>query len=120
VKYSSHHLRAWTRLHHYLLPKDDLIASKLAAGRLRDLADVQELREAEELREAPDSAVPPSATKKLVGKNRTALLSNLIVFLCVAPSAWHAALRCAECTEPIRLSGTSVAGTSSSTESYKL
>jgi hypothetical protein len=28
------------------ISKDDLIASKLAAGRLRDLADVEEIREA--------------------------------------------------------------------------
>ncbi len=29
------------------ISKDDLIASKLAAGRLRDLADVEDIREAE-------------------------------------------------------------------------
>jgi hypothetical protein len=31
----------------FFISKDDLIASKLAAGRLRDLADVEDIREAE-------------------------------------------------------------------------
>lgn len=31
----------------FFISKPDLIASKLAAGRLRDLADVEEIREAE-------------------------------------------------------------------------
>jgi predicted nucleotidyltransferase len=31
----------------YFISKEDLIASKLAAGRMRDLADVEEIREAE-------------------------------------------------------------------------
>ncbi len=35
-----------TEAHAYFISRDDLIASKLAAGRLRDLADVEELREA--------------------------------------------------------------------------
>ena len=30
----------------FFIAKEDLIASKLAAGRLRDLADVEDLREA--------------------------------------------------------------------------
>ena len=30
----------------YFISRDDLIASKLAAGRARDLADVEEIREA--------------------------------------------------------------------------
>ncbi len=42
----------------FFISKDDLIASKLAAGRLRDLADV------EEIREATESQAPPSANKK--------------------------------------------------------
>lgn len=42
----------------FFISKDDLIASKLAAGRLRDLADV------EEIREAAASQAPPSANKK--------------------------------------------------------
>jgi predicted nucleotidyltransferase len=48
----------------FIISKDDLIASKLAAGRLRDLADVEELREAGDIRETTDSAAPPNATKK--------------------------------------------------------
>lgn len=32
----------------FFISRDDLIASKLAAGRMRDLADVEEIREAEE------------------------------------------------------------------------
>jgi hypothetical protein len=39
----------------FFISKDDLIASKLAAGRLRDLADVEEIREATET-EGPQSA----------------------------------------------------------------
>jgi len=39
----------------FLISKDDLIASKLAAGRMRDLADVEEIREAAES-EGPQSA----------------------------------------------------------------
>jgi hypothetical protein len=36
-----------SRLTGIFISKDDLIASKLAAGRLRDLADVEDIREAE-------------------------------------------------------------------------
>ncbi|HEV2689541.1 MAG TPA: DUF6036 family nucleotidyltransferase, partial [Bryobacteraceae bacterium] len=36
-----------TGLTAFLISKEDLIASKLAAGRMRDLADVEEIREAE-------------------------------------------------------------------------
>lgn len=36
----------------FFISKEDLIASKLAAGRLRDLADVEEIREAAESRVA--------------------------------------------------------------------
>ncbi len=32
----------------FFISKNDLIASKLAAGRMRDLADVEEIREATE------------------------------------------------------------------------
>ncbi len=42
----------------FFISRDDLIASKLAAGRLRDLADV------EEIREAAESQAPRSAIKK--------------------------------------------------------
>jgi hypothetical protein len=44
------------------ISKDDLIASKLAAGRLRDLADVEEIREATES-EGPQGAKETSETK---------------------------------------------------------
>jgi hypothetical protein len=37
-----------TGLTAFFISKNDLIASKIAAGRLRDLADVEEIREAEE------------------------------------------------------------------------
>jgi len=37
-----------TGLTAFFISRDDLIASKLAAGRMRDLADVEEIREAEE------------------------------------------------------------------------
>ena len=49
-----------TRLntHGLFISKDDLIASKLAAGRLRDLADV------EDIREATESQGPQDAKKK--------------------------------------------------------
>ena len=42
----------------FFISKDDLIASKLAAGRLRDLADV------EDIRESADSQGPQSAKTK--------------------------------------------------------
>ena len=42
----------------FFISKDDLIASKLAAGRLRDLADV------EDIREAAESQRPPSETER--------------------------------------------------------
>lgn len=32
----------------FFISKEDLIASKLAAGRMRDLADVEEIREADD------------------------------------------------------------------------
>jgi hypothetical protein len=35
----------------FFISKADLIASKLAAGRMRDLADVEEIREAESSQE---------------------------------------------------------------------
>jgi hypothetical protein len=43
----------------FFISKDDLIASKLAAGRLRDLADVEEIRESAE----------SQAAKKTTGKS---------------------------------------------------
>ena len=33
-------------VNYYFISRDDLIASKLASGRTRDLADVEEIREA--------------------------------------------------------------------------
>ncbi len=39
----------------FFISKDDLIASKLAAGRLRDLADVEAIREATESSEAKEN-----------------------------------------------------------------
>ncbi|MGA2217805.1 MAG: nucleotidyltransferase [Terracidiphilus sp.] len=60
---------AWTRrvesvidsasgLTAFFISKSDLIASKLASGRLRDLADVEEIREAEASRSEPGHADP--------------------------------------------------------------
>ena len=47
----------------YFISKDDLIASKLAAGRTRDLADVEDLRDATESTRAttPDRADPTNS-----------------------------------------------------------
>jgi hypothetical protein len=42
------------------ISKEDLIASKLAAGRLRDLADVEEIRESEESQAAKKATAKPS------------------------------------------------------------
>jgi hypothetical protein len=39
-------MKAATGLRGYFISKEDLIAAKLAAGRLRHLADVEEIREA--------------------------------------------------------------------------
>jgi hypothetical protein len=47
----------------FFISKDDLIASKLAAGRLRDLADVEDLREATESRGPQDERKKPPETK---------------------------------------------------------
>jgi|WetSurMetagenome_2_1015567.scaffolds.fasta_scaffold1089238_1 hypothetical protein len=44
----------------YFISKEDLIASKLAAGRLRDLADVEEIREAEASQKERGDAKQPS------------------------------------------------------------
>ncbi len=44
----------------FFISKDDLIASKLAAGRLRDLADVEEIRESAESQAVNKAAGKPS------------------------------------------------------------
>jgi hypothetical protein len=46
----------------FFISKDDLIASKLAAGRLRDLADVEEIRESAES-QSPGGDKPGSGLK---------------------------------------------------------
>jgi hypothetical protein len=51
----------------FFISKDDLIASKLAAGRLRDLADVEDVREATESLGPQDpkrAPGPPRPTRK--------------------------------------------------------
>jgi hypothetical protein len=45
----------------FYISKDDLIASKLAAGRLRDLADVEEIRESAGSQPARDAKEAPEA-----------------------------------------------------------
>jgi Nucleotidyltransferase of unknown function (DUF6036) len=49
----------------FFISKDDLITSKLAAGRLRDLADVEEIRESAESQAAKAES---QAAKKAIGK----------------------------------------------------
>jgi len=44
----------------FFISKDDLIASKLAAGRLRDLADVEEIRESAESQAAKKGTGKPA------------------------------------------------------------
>jgi len=51
-------LDAATGLKAFFISKDDLIAAKLASGRTRDLADV------EEIRAASQSVEPPAAKKR--------------------------------------------------------
>jgi hypothetical protein len=46
----------------FFISKTDLVASKLAAGRLRDLADVEEIREAEASQLDRGQIKPPSGT----------------------------------------------------------
>ena len=48
----------------FFISKSDLIASKLAAGRLRDLADVEEIRESDASQSAPGEVNPSSKHKK--------------------------------------------------------
>ena len=48
----------------FFISKSDLIASKLAAGRLRDLADVEEIRESDASQSAPGEVNPSSEHKK--------------------------------------------------------
>lgn len=48
----------------FFISKSDLIASKLAAGRLRDLADVEEIRESDASQSAPGEVNPASEHKK--------------------------------------------------------
>ncbi len=43
----------------FFISKDDLIASKLAAGRMRDLADAEEIREATKSQRPPNERRPP-------------------------------------------------------------
>jgi len=50
-----------SRLTVFFISKDDLIASKLAAGRLRDLADVEAIREATESQEPRSAKKPPES-----------------------------------------------------------
>jgi hypothetical protein len=45
----------------FFISKEDLIASKLAAGRLRDLADVEDIREAEASQPDRGHVKPPSS-----------------------------------------------------------
>ena len=47
----------------FFISKDDLIASKLAAGRLRDLADVEDIREATESQGPRNAKTRPPETK---------------------------------------------------------
>jgi predicted nucleotidyltransferase len=47
----------------FFISRGDLIASKLAAGRLRDLADVEDIRESAESQEAQSAGTEPSETK---------------------------------------------------------
>ncbi len=51
----------------FFISKNDLIASKLAAGRLRDLADVEEIRESDASQLARGEINLSSAPKKNVG-----------------------------------------------------
>ncbi len=48
----------------FFISKSDLIASKLAAGRLRDLADVEEIRESDASQSALGEVNPSSEHKK--------------------------------------------------------
>ena len=48
----------------FFISKSDLIASKLAAGRLRDLADVEEIRESDASQSEPGEVNPSSEHKK--------------------------------------------------------
>lgn len=52
------------------ISKDDLIASKLAAGRLRDLADVEDIREAEASQPDRGQVKPPSSNPANGGPGR--------------------------------------------------
>lgn len=47
-----------TSLTAFFISREDLIAAKLAAGRMRDLADVEEIREAESSQAPPNSNHP--------------------------------------------------------------
>ena len=47
----------------FFISKEDLIVSKLAAGRMRDLADVEEIREAAESSGPQDAIKEPPETK---------------------------------------------------------
>jgi hypothetical protein len=47
----------------FFISGNDLTASKLAAGRMRDLADVEEIREAAESQEAPNTKKNPPEPK---------------------------------------------------------
>ena len=47
----------------FFISKDDLIASKIAAGRLRDLADAEEIRESDESQAAKKATGKPALPK---------------------------------------------------------
>ena len=59
--------RAKSGLTAFFISKSDLIASKLAAGRLRDLADVEEIRESEASQPARGEVNQSSEPKKIGG-----------------------------------------------------
>jgi len=59
-----------TGLKAYFISRVDLIAAKLAAGRTRDLADVEELRKAEAASTTATPAPPISAKRRARAKGK--------------------------------------------------
>jgi hypothetical protein len=53
-----------SRLKAFFISRDDLIASKLASARTRDLADVEEIREAADSQQAEAQERPPEPTQR--------------------------------------------------------
>jgi hypothetical protein len=53
-----------SRLKAFFISRDDLIASELASGRTRDLADVEEIREAADSQQAEAHERPPEPTQR--------------------------------------------------------